>query len=158
MTRLGGNWRALAPVVALAMLAGCVEQRAVPAARVFAVDLQGGARLCTVPQNVELSGDRPTEARMVIGNDGGWCGISIAQSGPKPYDAGLVTARPAHGRVHIRTVGDRTRVDYIPDRNFAGEDTFAVRMLPGGAQMRVAVTVQPGATPVSATTPATAAR
>ncbi|WP_135467366.1 putative periplasmic lipoprotein [Crenalkalicoccus roseus] len=146
------------PLAALVVaLAGCAQQPqpvAAPQARVFAVDMQGGARVCNATQNVALDPARPAEAQMVLVNDGGWCGISVAQPGPRPYAAGLVTARPAHGRVHIRTVGDRTRVDYIPDRGFAGTDSFAVRMLPGGAQMRVAVTVQPGqiaATPAAAT-------
>lgn len=148
--------RALAPAAALALLAGCAQQPQVarPAARVYAVDLQGGAKVCTVPAEVALSAERPAEVRMVVGNDGGWCGISVSQPGPKPFSAGLVTDRPSHGRVHIRTVGDVTRVDYIPDQGFAGEDAFAVRLLPGGAQMRVAVTVQPGPASV---TPAAAA-
>ncbi|MBV1799594.1 hypothetical protein [Siccirubricoccus sp. G192] len=151
----------LALAAGLLALAGCAQDRpaqTASTARVYAVDLQGGAKLCTVPDQVNLSADRPAEARMVMGNDGGWCGITLAQPGPRPYTAGLVANRPEHGRVHVRTVGDRTRVDYIPDRGFTGTDAFAVRMLPGNAAMQVAVMVEPGtaaATPTAA--PAAAA-
>lgn len=139
----------------LAVLGGCAQapQTAAPGARTYAVDMQGGARVCNATQNVTLGPAQPVEAQVSLVNDGGWCGISVARPGPQPYVAGLVTARPSNGRVHIRAVGDRTRVDYIPDPGFAGTDSFAVRMLPDGGQMRVAVTVQPGtpaATPVSA--------
>ena len=77
---------------------------------------------------------------MTVGNDGGWCGITIAQSG-QPYEAGLLTIRPTHGRVYIHTVGDSTRIDYTPDSGFTGADTFAVRTVPGNDLLRVAVTV-----------------
>jgi hypothetical protein len=160
---IGGRTKASLPRPGLALaagllaLAGCAQDRpaqTASTARVYAVDLQGGAKLCTVPDQLTLSADRPAEARMVVGNDGGWCGITVAQPGPRPYTAGLVANRPEHGRVHVRTVGDRTRVDYIPDRGFTGTDAFAVRMLPGNATMQVAVTVEPG---TAAATPAAAA-
>ncbi|GGC41733.1 hypothetical protein GCM10011504_20210 [Siccirubricoccus deserti] len=134
-------WCALALAATLAACAQPQQQAAAPATRIFATDLQGAAKSCTVPQQVSLSPDRPAEVSMTVGNDGGWCGISVAQSGPKPFDAGLVTARPANGRVLVRKVGDHTRVDYFPNPAFGGTDTFAVRLLPGGATMRVAVTV-----------------
>ena len=51
---------------------------------------------------------------MQVGNDGGWCGITVAQDG-KPYDAGLLTQAPEHGKVYIHPVGDATRIDYTPD-------------------------------------------
>jgi len=165
VSRLVTPWRAFAAVAGLLVLQGCAEQRAEapPAARIYAVDLQGAARLCTVPA-VSLTTDRPAEATMVVGNDGGWCAISVSQPGPKPYDAGLVTERPAHGRLNIHTVGNATRIDYTPDRGYAGPDAFAVRMVPGGAALKVAVTVQatePAAaptTPSAATPPAQPAR
>jgi hypothetical protein len=134
-------WCGLALAAALAACAQPQQQAGAPATRIFATDLQGAAKNCTVPQQVSLSSDRPAEVSMTVDNDGGWCGISVAQSGPKPFDAGLVTARPANGRVLVRKVGDRTRVDYFPNPAFGGTDTFAVRLLPGGATMRVAVTV-----------------
>ena len=92
----------------------------------------------------------PTEAALTMDNDGGWCGISTNRPGP-----GLVTAKPAHGRLHVRKVGATTRVDYIPDRGFVGTDTFAVKLLPDQAELRVAATVQGSATQQTAAAAAT---
>ncbi|MFZ4409961.1 MAG: hypothetical protein ACOYOH_21630 [Paracraurococcus sp.] len=145
----------------LAALAGCAEQQqaAAPGARRYYVDTQGIAALCTVPPKVELAAGQQAEATMVVKNDGGWCGINVAQSGPRPYDAGLLVGRPEHGRVHVHKVGDHTRIDYIPDAGFGGEDKFSVRMLPGNPALRVMVTVQytpPPAPPAPPPAPARA--
>jgi len=78
---------------------------------------------------------------MKVGNDGGWCAISVARGG-KAFDSSLVTARPAHGKVLVHKVGDATRIDYTPDRGYAGSDSFAVKLIPGDSSIRVAVTVQ----------------
>jgi hypothetical protein len=156
MSRLATACRRLLPVAGLAALAACAEAPRASTNRVFFVDTQGGARQCTVPKDVTLAADRLTEVAMTVGNDGGWCGVSIARDG-QPYAAGGVTARPQHGRVHVRTVGDVTRVDFFPDTGFAGTDSFIVAMVPGGHRMKVNVTVQPGATPAAATPPARAA-
>lgn len=138
-------------------LAACAEQAAPTAStrRIYYVDTQGQARTCTVPQRVSLTPGQQTEATMTMSNEGGWCGISVSQSGPKPYDAGMLVQRPQHGRVNVRKVGDVTRVDYIPDARFAGTDAFSVRFAPGNPALQVAVTVQgtPGA---AAATPAAA--
>jgi hypothetical protein len=152
---------ALALAATLAACAQPQQQAGAPGTRIYATDLQGAARNCTVPPQVDLSSSRPAEVAMAVGNDGGWCGISVAQSGPKPFDAGLVTQRPAHGRVLVRKVGDRTRVDYFPNPAFGGTDAFAVRLLPGGATMQVAVTVAytpPPAPPAPPAAPAAPAR
>ena len=153
----------LAVAAAMALLAGCAEQPKPVAsgARVFYVDTQGASSLCTVPPKVELSAGQQAEATMVVKNDGGWCGITVAQRGPKPYDAGLLVGRPEHGRVHVHKVGDVSRIDYIPDAGFGGEDRFTVRMLPGNPALRVAVTVQytpPPAPPAPPTPPPAPAR
>ena len=78
---------------------------------------------------------------MKVGNTGGWCGLSVHQAGPKPYDAGLLTGRPAHGSVTIHEVGDNTRIDYVPDRGYVGPDNFRVKLLPGDAVLQIAVEV-----------------
>jgi hypothetical protein len=84
---------------------------------------------------------------MTVGNDGGWCAISVMQpasskeSGPTPYKAGLLTSRPAHGKVYVHTVGDATRIDYRPAPGYAGPDSFAVTLVPGNAVLRADVTV-----------------
>jgi hypothetical protein len=153
-------FRALAAVVGLLGLQACApqqQQAAAPAARIYAVDVQGRSALCDVPRGVTLAAGRATDATMTMDNGGGWCGIATDRAGP-----GLVTAKPANGRLNVRKVGATTRVDYIPDRGFVGTDTFAVKLLPDQAELKVAATVQPSArtataTPAAAPTPPPAA-
>ena len=146
----------LALAAAMALLAGCATDQprtAASGARVYYADMQGASAVCTVPPKVELAAGQQAEATMVVKNDGGWCGINVAQSGPKPYDAGLLVGRPEHGRVHVHKVGDVSRIDYIPDAGFGGEDRFTVRMLPGNPALRVMVTVQYTPPPAPPTPP-----
>jgi hypothetical protein len=110
--------------------------------RVYAADLAGGAKLCEVPK-VDLFAGTGAEIPMKVVNDGGWCGVRMNQDGPKPFDAGLLTGRPAHGTVLIHQVGDDTRIDYTPDRGFAGKDSFAVKLIPGNVSVQVTVAVAP---------------
>ncbi len=77
---------------------------------------------------------------MAVGNDGGWCAITVANEG-EPYAAQLLTSRPAHGRVYYHPVGDATRIDYTPSPGFAGTDSFTVRLLPGEGSIRANVSV-----------------
>jgi hypothetical protein len=134
-----------APVVALLLTAGllqaCAGDQSVRGSRnrLFAVDLAGGAKLCQVPK-VSAVENQTIEVPMGLGNDGGWCGVTL-QRGDAPFDAGLLTTRPAHGSVLVHQVGDFTRIDYRPDRGFTGADTFTVKLLPGNAGVRVNVTV-----------------
>jgi len=128
------------------LLAGCSHNPEAGAAgsklRVYATDLSGAAKSCDVPKVNPLAGGG-TEAPMKMMNDGGWCAIRVHQDGPKPFDAGLLTTRPNHGDVVIHEVGDDTRIDYTPDRGFAGTDSFVVKLVPGDATIRVGVTVAP---------------
>jgi hypothetical protein len=145
--RMGLMWRVAATPLLLAglLLAGCSEQQAGPhgsALRVYAADLVGAAKACSVPK-VSVAAGAGIEAPMKVANDGGWCAIPVHQDGPKPFEAGLLTARPAHGTVLIHEVGDDTRIDYTPDHGFAGSDSFAVKLIPGDATIQVPVTVTP---------------
>jgi hypothetical protein len=129
-------------------LAGCSHSGSGPAGstlRVYAVDLSGGAKVCDVPKVNPVAG-AGSEAAIKMVNDGGWCGIPVHQDGPKPFGAGLLEKRAAHGDVVIHEVGDDTRIDYTPDRGFAGKDAFAVKLIPGDATVRIGVTVMPPAT------------
>ncbi|SDB13589.1 hypothetical protein [Belnapia rosea] len=148
------------PLALAALLAACAEQQVArqPAsgARIYANDLAGGAKVCTVPQPAVVAAGQQIETTMTVDNDGGWCGITVAQSGPKPFAYGTVATRPQHGRLHIHTVGDSTRVDYIPNAAFGGTDSFAVQLKPGDATMRVAVTVNYTAPPAPPAPPAAA--
>jgi hypothetical protein len=124
------------------LLAGCSRNPEAPSSRmrVYAADLEGAAKSCDVPKVNPVAGSN-SGASMKVANDGGWCGISVHQEGPMPYEAGLLTTRPGHGTVLIHEVGDETRIDYTPDRGFTGSDSFAVKLIPGNATVRVAVTV-----------------
>ncbi len=146
----------LVPLAGIALLAGCAPEGPPPgpSAIVYSYDLQGAARLCTAPQQVALVEGKPTDARIVVRNDGGWCAISVSAPGPKPYDAGLLADRPAHGKVYVHPVGNTTRIDYTPASGYAGPDSFGVQLLPGAAVLRVAVTVQPGPAAAPAKPPA----
>ncbi len=138
--------RAAWPIAALA--AACLVQGCTPApapysgTRLYASDLAGGAKSCAVPSVTVVDG-KEIAVPMTVGNDGGWCGITVSQSGQQPFSAGLLAARPAHGTIFIHTVGDATRIDYTPDRHFVGQDSFMVRLIPGNGALRVAVTVKP---------------
>lgn len=138
-----GASRPLFTLAALAalMLSGCTEpQRAAgPTGRVFAADLAGGAKKCTAPTPDLAAGQTATVA-MTVGNDGGWCGVTVQNRG-KPFDTGLLTGRPNNGKVLVRRVGDTTRIDYTPNARFTGTDSFAVKLIPGDSVVKVNVTV-----------------
>jgi hypothetical protein len=150
-------------MAALLLIAGCAEGGGLGggANRTFYADLQGGAKDCTTtPTRVSLSNGSSTDVAMSVTNDGGWCGISVSRfSGP--YSAGLMVQRPSNGKVYVHTVGSATRVDYTPDPGFRGTDAFAVKLIPGDATMKVAVTVKPAggaAAPASSSSSTTAAK
>ena len=83
-----------------------------------------------------------TPVAIQMGNDGGWCGITVSDGG-KPYGAGLLVAEPAHGKVVVHTVGDTTRIDYTPVPRFAGTNPFSVKLVPGAGTVTANVTVAP---------------
>lgn len=128
--------------LAAALLAGCAgpPPPAAPTTRVYAIDLAGAAKQCTVGPLAPVAG-KEVAARMTVGNDGGWCAFTVAQPGPQPYATGLLTEAPAHGRVYVHPVGDNTRIDYTPDAGYAGPDAFTVTLLPGRAVICPTVTV-----------------
>lgn len=124
-------------------LAGCNNENprgAASGSRVFAADFAGSAKTCVAP-NPTLKDGELSEVAMKVGNDGGWCGITVAQSSGKPFDAGLLIARPEHGKIFIHAVGDATRIDYTPDRRYTGPDSFTVKLVPGNPGVHGLVTV-----------------
>lgn len=133
-----------APLCALALtalLSAACSQIPPPAppARLYAIDQAGGAKSC-IAASTQLIDGKNASVPMSVGNDGGWCGITLVRA-DGPYSAGLLTARPAHGRVYIHTVGSVTRIDYTPATGYSGTDSFAVKMVPGDAVANVSVTV-----------------
>lgn len=145
---MGASW-ALMPLAGLAwLLQGCTQEGpSRPPATVYSVDLQGGARVCNAPKQLSPTEGRPTDVQIAVDNDGGWCAVTVAAPGDQPYAAGLLTSRPAHGKVYIHTVGYTTRIDYTPARNFTGTDSFVVELLPGSPTVHVSVTVRPAGAP-----------
>jgi Bacterial Ig domain len=138
------RWRRIlwltACAAACSALAGCARPGPVSyGTPVFSVDMTGGARQC-VASHPQLISGTTVEATMRVGNDGGWCGISVQLDG-QPYAAGLLTESPAHGKVFIHPVGDSTRIDYTPEAGFTGTDRFVVQLIPGNAAIRATVTV-----------------
>jgi hypothetical protein len=124
------------------LLQACAERApAPPSARVFAADMTGAAKACTVPPVTPAAG-QTVDVAMKVGNDGGWCAITVNNNG-RPFDAGLVVTPPAHGKQVIHTVGNDTRIDYTPAPRFTGPDAFSVRLIPGDATIRATVTVAP---------------
>ncbi len=132
-------WLATASTVLL--LQACAEKPSGPQARVFAADMAGAAKVCTAPPVTPAAG-QTMDAAIKLGNDGGWCAITVNNSG-RPFDAGLLAAPAQHGKVLIHTVGNDTRIDYTPAARYAGADAFAVRLIPGDATIRVSATVAP---------------
>jgi hypothetical protein len=134
-TRSVTAWLCLAAIALLAQ--GCAPSA--PAWNgIFAVDTTGGAKTCSAPSAAPPAG-QSVLAQVRMSNDG-WCGINASQSNG-PYASYLMITRPGHGRVFAHRVGDHTRIDYTPDRGYAGTDSFAVRMIPGDAVIEGAVTV-----------------
>jgi hypothetical protein len=126
-------------------LAGCAEKPRVSqhtSLPVYAIDLQGGAASCTVSKPT-LAPGAEAPVTMTVANDGGWCAVAVSQDGPAPFAANLL----------IHGVGDQTRIDYTPERGFTGSDAFAVRLIPGDAVIRAAVSVTPGSASVAPAAP-----
>ncbi len=138
LSRPVSAWVALAAAVFL--VSGCVDQTRATGSRerVYAADLAGGARKCDAP-TPDLKDGQTSQVAMKMTNEGGWCGITVSRSG-RPYDSSLLTARPSNGKVLVKRVGDVTRIDYTPNKGFVGTDAFAVKLIPGDATVRVAVT------------------
>jgi Bacterial Ig domain len=136
--------RHITPILALvavgALLQGCGRQSAGSGERLFASDFQGASKVCTVSRVAPAAG-KIVDATMTVGVDGGWCGLPV-NNGGRPFDTELLTARPAHGKVYVHSVGTETRIDYTPSPNFTGADTFTVQLLPGDDSVRVTVTAK----------------
>ncbi len=134
------GWLAIA--AATLLLQACAEKPpSGPPVRMFAVDFAGAAKTCNAPK-ATLAAGQATDVALSLGNDGGWCAITV-NNGGKPFDAGLLTTPPVHGKVLIHTVGNDTRIDYTPDARFAGADSFTVQLIPGHPTIRASVSVGP---------------
>ena len=131
----GKAWLCLA---AAFLVQGC-EQKTAEWSGFYAIDLAGGARVCSTP-NASPPDGQAVAAQMRVSNEGGWCGIT-ANRGGAPLSSYLVVSRPAHGKVFAHRVGPSTRIDYTPDRGYVGTDSFAVRLVPGEGVIQATVAV-----------------
>jgi hypothetical protein len=116
--------------------------------RIYAHDMEGKAPLCTAPSGLSPVSGRENPVAIVTGGNG-WCGIPVRASTGRPFTAGLLTDAPHNGKVYVHTVGDDTRIDYIAKAGPVVPDSFAVRLIPGDAVVRVTVTPASAVTPVS---------
>jgi hypothetical protein len=140
-TRFVSRGKAWCGLAALSVLVIGCQQQGSSWDGIYTVDRTGGARVCTTQPASPADGQN-IQVPMQVSNEGGWCGIPL-QRGGVPFDSYLMVSRAQHGRVFAHRVGGNTRLDYTPDPAFTGADTFTVRLLPGDATVKVAVTVTP---------------
>jgi len=147
----------IATLAAAIALSGCATKPA-PTEQA-AVDLQneGIAKTCT-PSTVDPTAATP--ATIAMTNDG-WCDVFVTEKDKQPFSLGLVTTRPAHGRVYIRPVNQQTRIEYTANAGYVGPDSFTVALRSRTAgtpdtPLRVDVAVTPGEGQPVVAPPATA--
>ncbi len=118
-----------AALMGMALLQGCAPKPSIVEEAAPSPDLYGRvpARACTVTPIVLRDGGE-SATTMTVTNDGGFCAASLADSAGRPFEVGLVTAPPVHGKPLIHTVGSKTDIDYTPAHGFVGSDSFIVRL------------------------------
>jgi hypothetical protein len=131
-----------ASLLAALALQACSKPPPPPVAsgtRVYAHDMEGKAALCTAPSGLSPVSGRENPVTIATGGNG-WCGIPVRASTGRPFTAGLLTDAPHNGKIYVHTVGDDTRIDYVAKAGPVVPDSFAVRLIPGDAVVRVTVT------------------
>ncbi len=118
-----------AALVGIALLQGCAPKPSIVEEAPPSPDLYGRipARACVVTPIVLRDGGESTTT-MTVTNDGGFCAAALADGNSRPFEVGLVTAPPVHGKPLIHTVGNKTEIDYTPAKGFVGSDSFIVRL------------------------------
>ena len=134
---------AVAAATAVLVLQGCATA---PQPQVAGEDLNVGiARTCSfTPATPVLGGSASSTITMT--NDG-WCAVRVRQADGSPFQLGLLTTRPEHGRVLIQKLGGETRLEYTADPAWTGTDHFAAEVRPtqgADARLQVAVDVSMG--------------
>ncbi len=129
-------------VLAAGLAQGCTPTPNLVETAPPAPDLYGRMRaaVCRVtPISLKDGGESTTT--MTVVNDGGYCAIALSDSAGKPFEVGLVTAAPQRGKPLVHTVGAMTDVDYTPNPNFIGSDSFVVRLRTAKVDSLLHVTV-----------------
>lgn len=88
------------------------------------------------------------DARIAMGNDGGWCAIryqALMPNGGYTVARAEVAQPPAHGLAMVGTLDGMLRIAYRPQESFVGNDNFEVRLV-GPIPYTVPVRVTVGAT------------
>lgn len=134
----------LALLAAAAVLPGCNNGQVANAPEP-PFSTEGIARSCTA-STVDPAAGATATATIAVGNDGGWCALTVAETDGMPYATGLVRVRPQHGRIVIERSGNRTLVQYYPAPGYSGTDTFTAALRSRTASkpdlmVKVAVTV-----------------
>jgi hypothetical protein len=81
---------------------------------------------------------------MRVSNEGGWCGTYVRLLEDETLEAwteGTIDEPPAHGTVRLRSDSAEVHIEYRPNPNYVGSDTFAVRLQPGLSIRRTEVEV-----------------
>ena len=153
------NKQLIALAACIAALQGCATPTSAP--QVAGEDLNIGiAKSCTASK-VDVSAANTASATIAMTNDG-WCAVRLTEKDGKPFQLGLVRARPDHGRVLIQKMGGETRLEYSAENRYVGTDRFtvALRSKTQGAPdttIQVAVTVTMGEAAAVAPPPPAAA-
>lgn len=141
-------------MVTVSVLMGCAQWQAPE---------QNAAELAALPMAANCDarlpffgyysyGNRPPDmyiqpdARIAMGNDGGWCAIRYQMAMPNgsvTTSEAVVTRPPAHGSVVVGTLEGKLRIAYRPAPGFQGDDAFLV-YLKGPIPYKLPVQVRVG--------------
>ena len=108
----------LAALVILVSNVAALAQSDMPKSKVCSADDGGWS----------VAGGVPSTGRIVMSNDGGWCGQRLAVRNNSLVFGGAMhlTQQPAHGQVSIMPRDDGTDVYYKPSPGYTGPDSFGV--------------------------------
>jgi hypothetical protein len=75
-----------------------------------------------------VAGGVPSTGKIIMSNDGGWCGERLAVKNNSLVFGGAMhlTKQPAHGQVSIMPRDGGTDVYYKPNTGYIGPDSFGV--------------------------------
>ncbi len=123
------------------LLAGCVQKP--PAPQVVQPNPFGylkHAALCSIGRVEKTAGGRAVAIK--VRSDDGLCDVAIDQPGGGAYASFVLSTLPTHGKSFIYNYNNKTYVTYTADTAYAGPDSFAVGLVPGGGQPRSTLQVE----------------
>ncbi|WP_428374827.1 hypothetical protein [Lichenicoccus sp.] len=123
------------------LLAGCVQKPPTPP--VIPPNPFGYLKrsaLCSIGPISKTAGGRAVAVK--ARSDDGLCDVAIDQPGGGAYASFVLTTLPTHGKSFIYNYNNKTYVTYTADTAYAGPDSFAVGLVPGGGQPRSTLQVE----------------